>query len=78
MHSIIKTPNEVLRRAETWPEAAQVELTELALEIDAELGVYAATSVELDGIDRGLKAASEGRFATDRQVDQLFKKHRPA
>jgi hypothetical protein len=45
-------------------EAAQAELAELVLEIDAELGagVYQATKAELDGIDRGLKAAGEGKF----------------
>jgi hypothetical protein len=70
----------VLRRVEAWPEAAQAELAELALEIDAELGtgLCDATTAELDGIDRGLKAAREGRFATGRQVEELFKKHRPA
>ena len=49
-------------------EAAQAELAELVLEIDAELGagVYQATKAELDGIDRGLKAAGEGKFVTSR------------
>jgi hypothetical protein len=57
-----KKLKDVLRRVEAWPEAAQAELAELALEIDAELGngVYHATGGELAGIDRGLKAAREG------------------
>jgi predicted transcriptional regulator len=41
-------------------------------------GAYRATPEELAGIDRGLKAAREGRFATDEQIEALFKKHRPA
>lgn len=71
---------DVLRRAEDWPEAAQAELAEIALEIDAGLGTgtYHATPKELEGIDRGLKAAREGRFATDEQVNQVFRKFRPA
>jgi hypothetical protein len=75
-----KKLRDVLQRVEAWPETAQVELAELALEIDAELGVgvYRATPAEFDGIDRGLKAAREGRFATDDQVEKLFEKHRPA
>jgi predicted transcriptional regulator len=81
MHSVMtaKKLKEVLARAERWPEAAQAELAELVLKIDAELGAgaYQATNAELDGIDRGLKAASEGRFATSNQVDDLFRKHRP-
>jgi predicted transcriptional regulator len=75
-----KKLKDVLQRVETWPEAAQVELAELALEIDAELGndKYTPTPAELAGIDRGLEAAREGRFATGRQVEELFRKHRPA
>jgi predicted transcriptional regulator len=71
---------EVLELAKAWPEAAQAELAELAREIDAGLGAgkYHATPEELAGIDRGLKAAREGRFATDERIEELFKKHRPA
>jgi predicted transcriptional regulator len=75
-----KKLKDVLERVAAWPEAAQVELAEVALEIDAGLdaGKYDATPEELAGIDRGLKAAREGRFATDEQIEELFKKHRPA
>jgi hypothetical protein len=56
-----KKLKEVLERAEAWPEAAQVELAELALEIDTELGAgkYHATPEELAGIRRGLKDARQ-------------------
>ncbi|HMG96393.1 MAG TPA: hypothetical protein VK565_08830, partial [Gemmatimonadaceae bacterium] len=75
-----KLLKDVLERAEKWPEEAQTELAQIALEIDAGLmtGKYRATPAELAGIDHGLKAAREGRFATDDQVDRIFKKHRPA
>jgi hypothetical protein len=75
-----KILQDALRRVEAWPEAAQVELAEIALEIEAGLaaGTYHATPKELEGIDRGLKAAHEGRFATDDQIKQVFQKHRPA
>jgi hypothetical protein len=71
---------DVLERAKTWPEEAQAELAQIALEIDAGLGngKYHATPIELSGIDRGLKAAGEGRFAADDQVSLAFEKHRPA
>jgi len=61
-----KVLKEAMRRVETWPEEAQTELAEIALEIDAGLkgGAYRATPEELAGIDRGLKAAREGLFAT--------------
>jgi hypothetical protein len=73
-----KTLNEAMRRAESWPEAAQEELAEIALEIDARVkgGQYHASPNELAGIDRGLEAARKGRIATDAQVEAIFGKHR--
>ena len=75
-----KILKEVLERVETWPEEAQAELAEIAREIDAGLkgGVYRATQDELTGIDRGLEAARSERFATDRDVEGIFAKHRRA
>jgi hypothetical protein len=73
-----KALKEALERVELWPQEAQEELAELAFEIDARLkgGKYHATPDELAGIDRGLKAAREGRFATDEEVEAVFAKHR--
>jgi len=73
-----KTLADILRRADAWPESAQEEFAELAREIEAELkaGVYRATPEELAGIDRGLKDAAEGRFASDQAVEAAFAKHR--
>lgn len=70
---------DALKRVETWPDYAQDMLAELALEIDRELrqGKYQASPSELAGIDRGLKAANEGRFATDEEVEAVLAKHRP-
>jgi hypothetical protein len=75
-----KVLKDVFERAQSWPEEAQQELAKIALEIDAELrgGTYNATPGELEGIDRGLKAAREERFATDAQVKAVIRKHRPA
>ena len=75
-----KLLKEALQRVESWPEQAQEELAEIALEIDAGLkgGVYHATPEELEGIDRGLRAAQEGRFAMRDDVEAVFAKHRRA
>jgi len=75
-----KALKEAMQRVESWPEEAQEELAEIALEIDASLrgGSYRATVAELEGIDRGLRAANEGRFATDREVAAVIAKHRRA
>jgi predicted transcriptional regulator len=67
----------ILERVESWPEAAQRQLAEIALEIEGDLsGVYRATPEELAGIDRGLADARAGRFATDEEVEQALVKFR--
>lgn len=71
---------EVLERIETWPAQAQDELAEIARDIDASLsrGEYEPSEAELAGIDRGLRAAAEGRFASDEQVSAALAKLRNA
>jgi hypothetical protein len=73
-----KKLTEVLERVEAWPADSQNELAEFALELDAGLkdGEYEPTPEELAGIDRGLRAAAEGRFASDSQVEAVFAKFR--
>jgi hypothetical protein len=67
---------EVLERVESWPADVQNELAEFALELDAGLkdGEYQPTPEELAGIDRGLRAAAEGRFASEQEVEAAFAK----
>jgi predicted transcriptional regulator len=73
-----KRLTEILERVESWPAHAQDELAALARDIDDGLkGVpYEATPEELEGIDRGLRDAAEGRFATDNEVEAVFAKFR--
>lgn len=73
-----KQLTEILERIESWPAHAQNELAEIARDIDAGLKgeVYEATPEELAGIDRGLRDAAEGRFATDGEVEAAFAKFR--
>jgi hypothetical protein len=73
-----KKLTEVLERVETSPADIQNELAELALELDAGFkgDEYEPTPEELAGIDRGLRAAAEGRFASDQQVEAVFAKFR--
>ena len=75
-----KQLTEVLERVESWPAHAQDELAEIAREIDESLTSddYEPNEAELAGIDRGLKAAAEGRFATQEQVDAALAKLRDA
>jgi predicted transcriptional regulator len=67
-----------MQKIESWPEEAQ-ELAAIAQEMDEALrgGIYQASQDELAGIDRGLKAAREGRFAKDADVEAALSKRRP-
>ncbi len=69
---------EVLERIEAWPADIQNELAEFALELDAGIkdGEYEPTPEELAGTDRGLRAATERPFASDRQVESVLAKFR--
>jgi predicted transcriptional regulator len=73
-----KALNDIVRRADAWPDSAQEELAQLAREIEAEVnaGAYRATPAELAGIDRGLRDSAEGKFASAEQVEAVFAKHR--
>jgi predicted transcriptional regulator len=75
-----KSLAQVLERVESWPAQAQDELAEIARDIDESLqrGNYEPTPAELAGIDRGLRAANEGRFAADEQVEAALAKLRGA
>lgn len=75
-----KQLTEILERVENWPPQAQDELAEIARDIDENIsgGDYEPSEAELAGIDRGLKAAAEGRFATTEQVEAVLAKLRKA
>jgi predicted transcriptional regulator len=68
----------VLERVEAWPPEVQDELAKIAIEIEAGMSgrEYEPTPEELAGVDRGLRAADEGRFATDEEVEAVFAKFR--
>jgi predicted transcriptional regulator len=70
--------SKVLERIENWPADAQDQLAEIALDIDAGLKdvLYEPTDEERAGIERGLRDAAEGRFATDAEVAAAFAKFR--
>ena len=67
-----KKLKELLDRAQDWPEAAQEELFAAAQEIEAGQGEYNATPEELEGIDKGVRTADAGRFATRAEMEALF------
>ena len=73
-----KIIKEILQRAEAWPESAQADLAQAALEIERELqeDTYTAKPEEVAAIERGLREAEQGRFATASEVESVLGKYR--
>ena len=70
--------SKVLERVDDWPPDAQDQLAEIALDIEAGLAGarYEPTADEKAGIDRGLRAAAEGRFPSDESAEAVLAKLR--
>ena len=67
----------LLEQVASWPQEDQEELAEYAREIEARrTGVYRLSEDERKGVERGLEAMREGKFATDEQVAAIFRKAR--
>jgi len=75
-----KRLTEVLERIDAWPADAQDAVADFARDIEDSLtqGDYVPTPEELAGIDRGLRDAEAGRFATTAEVDAALAKLRRA
>jgi hypothetical protein len=68
---------DLLESVATWPEEDQQELLEVAKEIEGRRrGTYDASPEELAAVDIGIKAANEGRFASDEAVEMVRAKFR--
>jgi hypothetical protein len=73
------TTKELLDSVASWPAEDQQELLEVAREIESRRkGTYDPSPEELEAIDIGIKAANEGRFASDEQVEAVRAKFRRA
>ena len=67
----------LLDRVSAWPEEAQAELLEHAAEIEARhVGVYRLSDEERASVRRGLEEMRQGRFASDEEVEAVFKRYR--
>ena len=69
----------LLKRVQTWPEAAQDELVALANQIENELqgNEYVATREELLVIDAAMASIDAGETASEREIEAAFEKFRP-
>jgi hypothetical protein len=69
---------DLLKRIQSWPEAAQDELVALANQIENELqsNDYVATHEELRIIDAAMASIDAGEVASEREVEAAFAKFR--
>jgi len=66
----------LLDRVSTWPDEAQAELLEVAMEIEArQTGVYQLSDDERAAIKKGMDAADRGEFVSDEDMAAFFKRH---
>ena len=68
----------LLEEVESWPEEDQEELAEYARGIKARrTGVYSLTADERAALAESAEDVRAGRFATDEEIAEIFKKARP-
>jgi len=68
---------DIMERVGDWSEEAQEQALELLLALEQEYAEpYELSDEDMAAIDRGLEDARQGRFATDEQIEALFKRYR--
>jgi predicted transcriptional regulator len=73
---MVKTLEEVIRKAENWSVEDQEELAEFAREIEARRsGIYSMSDAERAAVKEGLAQASRGEFVPDDVVAKADKRH---
>ena len=79
MTAMTQKLKELIARVETWPEVVQEEAIATLEALEEEFLVpYELSDDDRQAIDRGLRAAAEGRFTSDEQVEAVFSKYRRA
>jgi predicted transcriptional regulator len=70
----------ILERVASWPEEDQQELAEIAVEIEAarKRELYHLSDEERAAVREGLEAARKGEFASDDEINNLYRLHRKA
>jgi predicted transcriptional regulator len=67
----------ILDRIGEWPKAAQEELIQAIVEIEAKhFGVYHLSDEERAAVREGLAQAERGEFASDEEVSAFFNRYR--
>ncbi|MFH1339912.1 MAG: hypothetical protein ABIL01_01680 [Pseudomonadota bacterium] len=66
----------MLEQVETWPLEDQEELADVAREIESRrTGVYRLSDEERAAVREGMEDARRGDFASDEEIDELYRLH---
>ncbi|MDO9294892.1 hypothetical protein [Bradyrhizobium sp.] len=66
----------MLEQVETWPLEDQEELANVAREIESRrTGVYRLSDEERAAVREGMEDARRGDFASDEEIDELYRLH---
>ena len=66
----------LLERVKSWPEEDQEELAEVAREIESRRsGIYRLSDQERTAVRAGMDAAHQGDFASEEEIDELYRLH---
>jgi hypothetical protein len=66
----------LLEQVQSWPEEDQEELADFAREIESRRsGVYRLSDEERVAVRAGLDAARRGDFASDDEIEALYRLH---
>jgi len=69
--------NEVLERVRSWPHALQEDAVKLLLAMETwNQDPYQLSPDERADVQRGLEECARGEFASEEEVEALFKKYR--
>ncbi|HEY4775238.1 MAG TPA: hypothetical protein VIH40_10515 [Xanthobacteraceae bacterium] len=72
-----KALESLLERVAAWPAEAQEELLQSALQIEQKhAGIYRLSDEERAAVRRGLEEMRQGKFATEEEVEAVFKRYR--
>lgn len=73
---MVKTLEDMMKKAAQWPREDQEELAEFAREIEAcRTGVYVMSDAERAAVREGLAQADRGEFVPDAVVAKADKRH---
>lgn len=66
----------MLEQVQSWPQEDQEELAEVAREIESRrTGVYRLSDEERTAVRAGMDAARRGDFASEEDMDELYRLH---